>query len=211
MSGLPHAPHTRQEQFQFLRDAHAGPDVWRRLCLSLARQAAGLPVVAPSAAAAAAMTPKHLRITDLSKVTRGMVAYWGTPTDDNPSDHITTVTGWDDNGGRTLDDMLNWTNDAKAPGSVDLVRGSFFPARWGDPFMFASPVLGGFWLPGFGPQEPVEKPRPVPSIGPLLDQAMAALRKEIRLHREAGHPIRVKALTEDLRELRETRRRFPRP
>lgn len=206
MSVTQHSPATRPEQFQFLRDAHAGPDRWERLCLSLQRQAAQLPAVAPSAAAAAAMTPKELRVFDLRDVRRGMVAYWGRPDDGNPSDHITGVAGFRD-GPRTLDNMLNWTNDAVSSGSVDLVRGSFFPAKWHVPFMFAAPVLNGFWLPGFGPErQPAVDP---PGIGKSLDDAIDSIRDAIRYHEKRKHPKRVAALKEDLAELRETRKRFP--
>lgn len=216
MAGMAHSPANRAQQFAFLRDAHEGPDVWRGLCQSLARQAARLPAVAPSAAAAAAMTPARLRVHDIADVRRGMVAFWGTPHDDNPFDHVTTVAGFD--GPHTLDAMLNWTNDAVEAGSVDLVRGSFFPDRWGDPFMFAAPVLNGFWLPGYGPEPDA------PGIGPNLDAAIAAqregiaaVRKAIRHHRAAKHPKRVAALADNLAEMREaltalekTGKRFPR-
>jgi len=199
------SPGTRPEQFAFLRAAHAGPDKWERLCLSLARQAAQLPIVAPSAAAAAAMTPKNLRVFDLRDVRRGMVAFWGRPDDGNPSDHVTTVAGFRE-GRRNLDAMLNWTNDAVATGSVDLVRGSFFPTKWGVPFMFAAPVLNGFWLPGFGP---AEKPVDPAGIGKSLDDAIESIRDAIRYHERRRHPKRVAALQVDLAELRETRKRFP--
>lgn len=203
------SPATRAEQFAFLRKAHEGPDKWFRLCQSLTRQAAQLPAVAPSAAAAAAMVPKSLRVFDLADMRRGMAVFWGRPDDSNPSDHVTTLAGFT-SGPRNLDHMLNWTNDAVAPGSVDLVRGSFFPSRWGVPLMFASPTLNGYWLPGFGPSED-PKPQPIDpaGIGANLDDAIRSIRKAIDYHERLNHPKRVKALREDLAELRETRKRFP--
>lgn len=207
MVNLPNAPRTRQQQFQFLRDAHAGPDVWKRLCLSLARQAPGLPAVFPTANAAAHGTPQANRVTKVADLRRGMVAYFGKPGDANPADHIVTVAGWrDPKAKRDLDNLLTWTNDAVDPGSVDLVRASFFPEKWDAPFMWGATSLNGFDLPGYDTGRP--KPSPA-SVGPAFQAAMQELRKEIRKQRRLGHTGLVNALVKDLEEMKETRRRFP--
>lgn len=203
----PNAPRTREEQFSFLREQIAGPAKWRALCLSLARQAPGLPAIYPSAKAAMDATPTARR-HPLAQAKRGMVAYFDDPNDSNPFAHIVTVSGWDGSG-RTLDDLLVVSNDAKRTGGVDVVRASFFPAHWGDPFKFATDWLNGYDLPGYDVDA---KPTPAPgreTIGKNLDHAIADLRRAIRAHRAAGHKAAVKALSADLAELMETRKRFP--
>lgn len=203
---LPDSPRTRAEQMAFLRDAHKGPLVWRRLCQSLTRQAPGLPAVYGSARAALLAMPTTYRVTHIEDLRRGMSLGFGTPTDDNPFDHIVTVAGWDKEPSDNLDDLFTWTNDALRPGGVDLVRASFFPEHWGDPFMWGGTSLNGYDLPGY--QRPKPTPPPV-TVGARLDHAIADLRKAIRHHRAAGHPAIVNALVRDLRELKETRARFP--
>lgn len=230
MTGQP-APHTRREQFQFLRDAHHGPLVWKGLCLSLARQAPGLPAVYPSALAAAHATPEADRVYRVRDLRRGMVAYFDNPTDSNPYAHIVTVAGWEGcplcfNGKAADDlehedphhtgqlaDLLVWTNDAARTGGVDLVHASFFPGTslgWGDPFLFGATSLNGYTLPGYG--TPTQKPA---TLGEAFDQAIAQVRKAIRHHRrrqgEDPTPRRaalIRALTVDLAEMKETRKRF---
>lgn len=203
---LPDAPATRAEQFQFLRDAHDGPPVWGALCLSLARQAPQLPPVYPSARAAADAVPVSQRITRVGALRRGMVAFFGSPTDSNPYDHVVTVAGWaTPDPTDSLDDLLVWTNDALRPGGVDLVRASFFPEHWGDPLMFGSTSVNGYDLPGYDHGEA----RTPGHIGVRLDAAMRSIRRAIAHHRAHGHRRIVAALTRDLAELRETRTLFP--
>lgn len=231
----PNAPASRAAQFQFLRAAHKGPEVWRALCLALARKAPGLPAIYPSARAAMEATPTARRFS-LARARRGMVAYFSDPNDSNPFDHIVTIAGWDgcdacwdgspdDDPAHQhtgdLNDLMVWSNDAKRTGGVDLVRGSFFPTHWGDPFRFAADWLNGYDLPGYD-----RDAKPAPgreTIGSNLDHAIADVRRMIRNHRAAaekarkagkvnkarGHRSIVKALSKDLGELRETRKRFP--
>jgi hypothetical protein len=202
----PPAPHTRPEQFAFLRDAHAGPLVWHRECLSLARQAPGLPGGIPSAHAAAVMTPAAHRIHDAAKITRGMFVYFANFHDDNPDDHVVTAAGWD-SGHVTgqLHDLLTWSNDIVRTGGVDLVRADRFPDDWAAPFWFASISHAGFMLPGFTDPRGGAEPDPEHS----LDVAISALRKSLRWHRAHHHPRRVAAISRDLAELKQTRRDHP--
>lgn len=201
---LPDAPATRPEQFQFLRDAHDGPLIWKGFCLRLAREAAQLPAVHPSALAAAHATPAAHRVREVSGLRRGMVAYFDDPRDGNPFAHVATVAGWD--GGKvtdSLDDVLMWSNDAARTGGVDMVRGSFFPEKWGDAFMFGATSLNGFDLPGYNNGAPR-----LASLAGALDRAIADLRRAIREHRAAGHHRLVAALSRDLDEVKQTRDRF---
>lgn len=218
----PNAPRTRPQQFGFLRAAHKGPLVWKALCLSLARQAPGLPAIYLSAKAAMDATPKARRYP-LAKARRAMVAYFDDPTDSNPFAHIVTIAGWD---GCTacwdgspdddpahqhtgdLNDLLVWSNDAKRTGGVDLVRASFFPTHWGDPFKFATDWLNGYDLPGYDPDA---KPTPAPgreTLGKNYDHAIADVRRAIRVHRRAGHTRVVAALAKDLARMKATRAKF---
>lgn len=199
----PTSPRTREQQFAFLRDAHDGPPNWRALCLSLARQAAGLPAVYPSARAAMEATPSTYRRT-LAQAERGMVAYFADPTDGNPYDHIVTVAGWAQ-GPRTLDNLLVWSNDAARSGGVDLVRASFFPSRWGDPFAFATPWLNGYLLPGFGagsaPEEPAKPDPNRPTLGANYAAAIEDVTRALRRHRKAGHLQLAARLERDLERM----------
>lgn len=216
MSGQP-AAHTRHQQFAFLRDAHHGPLDWKALCLSLTRQAAGTPAVAPSALAAAHMTPEAERVYKVRDLRRGMVAYFDDPGDSNPFAHVVTVAGWR-NGTPTddLDDLLVWSNDAARTGGVDLIRASFFPGTnpgWGDGFLFGAKSINGYDLPGYLSA----RPAPPATLGATFDQAIAGVRQAIRHHRrkqaEDPTPRRaalIRALAEDLAQMKETRKKFSR-
>lgn len=206
---LPDAPRTRAQQFAFLRAAHTGPLQWKALCLSLARQAPGLPAIYPSALAAQVATPKANRVPDVGDLRRGMVAYFDDPSDSNKFGHIATVAGWDQ--GRVtgdLADLLVWSNDAARTGGVDLVRASFFPARWGDGFVFGATCLNGYDLPGYDDDVPTPQPGRG-SIGPNLDYAIRDIERAYEWQKAAGHAVRAAALARDLAELRQTRKRFP--
>lgn len=50
-----------------------------------------------------------------------------------------------------------------------------------------------------------------PSIGENLDQAITLIRKALRHHRVKGHQKITEALVRDLRELKQTRAKFPKP
>ncbi|UQS95202.1 cell wall-associated hydrolase [Pseudanabaena phage Pam4] len=222
----PSAPHTRAEQFQFLRDAADGPLVWLALCQSLVRQAAGLPAVYPSAIAAQNATPQAFRVHDVADLARGMVAFYDDPQDTNPYGHVVTVAGWhgcegcprnapdpaDHKHTGLLSDVLVWSNDAARKGGVDLVRANFFPDRWGDRFQFGATWLNGYMLPGYPVEEPPEPtPAPEPTVGGRLDRAIETLKAARRYHREQGNDRIVRALSRDLKELRETRQKFGGP
>lgn len=200
----PDAPVSMGDQFQFLRDAHDGPPVWRGYCLRLARMAPRLPAVHPSAVAAQQATPRRNRVHDIQDLRRGMVAYFDDPNDSNPYGHIVTVAGWvNQEPTDSLDDLLCWSNDAARTGGVDLVRASFFPAAWGDEFQFGATSLNGYDLPGY--QAGVRRHA---LIGDALDQAIRDIRAAMREHRAAGHTRLVNALARDLAELKQTRARF---
>ena len=196
----PNAPRTRAEQFAFLRNAQAGPLVWKRLCLSLARQAPNLPAIYPSARSAMLATPKDRRYP-LTEARRGMVAYFADPNDSNTADHIVTLAGWEGKARTDLDDLLTYTNDAKRTGGVDVVRASFFPANWGDPFIFATDWLNGYDLPGY--DDDVPKPAPGrETLGGNYAHAIEDVRRALRYHRAAGNTRLVALLADDLRRMK---------
>lgn len=208
MTTYPLAPATRPQQFAFLRDAHHGPTVWERLCLSLARQAAHLPAVHSTAIGAAYATPKAHRIPTVDQLRRGMIGYFANFSDANTAEHIATFAGFvDREPSDDLDDTWWWTNDALRPGGVDLVRGSFFPREWGDPFLFGARSLNGYMLPGHA--DPVPAP-PRPHLGRYLDDAITALRAAIRYHRREGHRRVVRDLTTELADLKALAEKYPR-
>ena len=98
---------------------------WYRLCLALARAARNAPAGYPTAFSAQHATPEKYRVHDLSKVKRGMVAYFDNPHDDNPFGHIVTVQGRSKAG-----ELFCWSNDVNGPGMVSLVQLSYFPSHW---------------------------------------------------------------------------------
>ena len=212
----PNAPRTRAQQFGFLRVAHHGPLTWHALCLSLARQAPGLPGVYPSARAAMDATPAKRR-HPLIKATRGMVGYFSDPNDSNPFDHVATVAGWDgcdpcwngapdddpahDHSG-DLHDLFFWSNDIIRDGGVDLVRGDRFPDAWGDPFRFASDWLNGYDLPRYDVDKPTLAHGRGGTLGENYRHAIADVRKALRYHREHNHPKVVAVLADDLARMK---------
>lgn len=207
---MSNAPRTGEDALAWYRAQHAQDTRdWRRKCLAAARTARGLPAVYPTANAAAHATPLNERVTDLSRIRRGMVAFYGDPNDDNPADHIVTVAGWD--GPRTtLANLRVWSNDTRnsTPGSLNLVAGDFFPRHWGDPFMFAAGWLNGY---NFADLDAARVPAPPANpLGADFDAAIAALRKAIRGHRANGHKRITAALVTDLNELLETRAKYGR-
>jgi len=185
----------------WLKKQHtSGSSSWRALCLSLARQARGLPGVYPSALAAQHATPREHRVYDLDKVKRGMVAYFDDPSDGNPYGHITTVIGRNKAG-----ELLHWTNDASGPGRVSVVRHSFFPNYWGDKFQFAATWLNGYEL---DLPDGKKKPEKKPEKRPNLDHAIEDIKKAIAAAKKDDSRRLVKALERDLRELQQTKKRF---
>lgn len=184
-----------QGAMEYLRRASEGPLEWKALCLMLARKARDLPPVFPSAFAAQIATPTDRRITDLGKVRRGMVMYFDDPSDSNPFGHIVTVAGRNEAG-----DIITWSNDILRTGGVNKVEAALFPIKWGDKFQFATDWLNGFDLN-------VRTPVPDLSTDHRLKQAIVSL-EALRDEHRGDHPRVVKALTRDLRELKETYNQF---
>lgn len=180
-----------QGTMEFLRRASEGPLTWKAKCLMLARMARDLPAVYPSAFAAQLATPEEFRVYGPDNVRRGMVAFYDDPHDSNPSGHITTVVGFDRDG-----DQIDWTNDMLRTGGVNKVKASLFPSKWGDGFQFAATWLNGQELTA-------HKPVPVLSADKRLKHAIEDLERLRDKHR-GDHPRVVKALTRDIRELKET-------
>lgn len=188
-----------EETMAFLQRAGAGPLIWKAKCLMLARKARDIPAFYPSAITAQIATPIKHRITDLSKVKRGMVMYYDDPKDSNPFGHIVTVAG------RTSDgEIVVWSNDILRTGGVNKVPANIFPAKWGDDFQFASD-----WLNGQVLDLPDTKPKPalVLSKDKRIKRAIESL-EALRDENKGAHPRVVKALNRDLKELKETYNKF---
>lgn len=193
------ATRTAEQAAEFLKAQHARPSQsWRALCLSLQRQARGLPGVYPSALAAAVATPKSERVLKVGDLRRGMVAYSDDPHDSNDFGHIYFIAGWD--GPR--DDpanLLTWSNDVKRSGGVDLVPITFYRANWGDGFQF-----GATWLNGFNFAEYDASPKPDPERAQLGDNyrhAINDIRKVLRYHEGKGHVVLANRLRRDLQRM----------
>lgn len=202
---------TSNQAMAFLRHEHdTGSTAWKSKCLALQRTARGLPPVYPSALSAMHATPKNERVPHITDLRRGMVAYSDDPHDGNPYGHIYGIAGWRKNKPRVPENLMTWSNDVIAgkPGAVGFVPITFYDRHWGDNFQF-----GATWLNGYNFADLDKAPVPAPgreTIGSNLNHAIEDIRKAIRYHRRIGDKATVAALVVDLRELQETRRRFPR-
>lgn len=182
-------PKNTEEAAAFLRAAKDGPLKWKQMCLSLQRQARGLPVVYPSALSAALATPLTERVTRQEDLKRGMVAYSDDANDSNPFAHIYFIAGRDEKGR-----ILTWTNDLVRVGGVDVVPIEAYKDQWGDKFLF-----GATWLNGFNFSE-FDKP-PVGTRGSLGDNYLHAIddvERVISFHKKRGHNVVVRRLERDL-------------
>lgn len=202
------APRTSNEAAAFLKRQHdIGSTSWRGMCLSLQRQARGLPAIYPSALSAALATPESERVHKVADLRRGMVAYSDDPNDGNPFGHIYYIIGWKDGVRRgDPDDCLTWTNDRR-PGMVDVVPLSYYRANWGDGFQFGATWLNGYDFKEF---EAKPKPPPEPVLGKQYEHAMEDLRKVIQFHKKKGHDRLVELLQRDLTKMKGRATRFSR-
>lgn len=196
------SPNNTAEAMAFLRLQHAsGSTAWERKCLVLARTARGIDMLNPTALSAAHATPEADRVYDLADCRKGMVLYFDDPNDGNPAGHIAS------DAGRNADDIvLTWSNDAKRVGGVDLVRADFFPANWGDAFLFGAKSLNGVKL-DLAADKP--KPKPKPEIGakaPNFDAIEKAFAQAIKVHDDRGHKALVRELKVELGDIERIRK-----
>lgn len=170
------------------------------MCLKVCRTARAIPARYPSALAAQVATPPKYRVYNIEDFQKGMVVYFDDPRDNNPFGHIVTIQGRVANADRSrLGDLLLWTNSVKANELV-LVRGDYFEKHWGDKLQFAAK-----WLNGVELDLPQRKPRL--RVQDLHD-AIEELKSARSYHRSKGDQRIVDALTRDIKEIRETIRKF---
>lgn len=179
------------------------------MCLKICREARGLPSRYPSALAAQLATPAKHRIRQVSEITRGMVVFYDDPKDSNPYGHIVTVVGRVKGANRSeLSSLLVRTNSVRS-GRVVVVRGNYFPVRWGDEFQFAATWLNGYELdlehPAGGKR--VDRP-PLTKKAPRLREAIKELEASREYHEKKGHDRLVRALSRDIQAIRQTIRDF---
>lgn len=200
------APRNGPEARAFLLRQHQiGATNWRGLCLSLQRQARGLPAVYPSAISAAMATPESERVHKVRDLRAGMVAYSDDPNDSNRYGHIYFIIGWKNPKNRSdASTCLTWTNDRR-PGRVDVVPLTFFKNSWGDGFQFGATWLNGYDFSDFNAKPKTDRG---PQLGNAYDHAIEDLRKVIRRHRSKGHDRLVKLLERDLQRMLNRRKRF---
>ena len=190
------APNGTEETADWLKDVvHSGSTNWYRRCLSLQRQARGLPAVYPTAFSASQATPSEERIYDVDKWKRGMVGYSYDPRIPGTAGHIFFVLGRAKDG-----EILTTTNDAKEAGAVDVVRLEFYGRAWGQKLQFAST-----WLNGYDFKDETKPPKPVKSgnLGEQYEQLRDDLQKVlVRKRKKLGnsHEL-VKALQRDVERM----------
>ncbi len=193
-------PNSTPETMDFLKAAHAGPLIYERLCLRLARMARGIDSKYDTALTAQKLTPESHRIK-WADVRKGHIAYFDNPGDSNTAGHVATCAG------RTQDGRkLWWTNDAKRRGGVDIVADpstetSWFGAHWGSPF-----VYGADWVNGVafqvGHDDPPKPEPPEHELNELVKDAVKHLRKAAANAKDNGHPKRAEALLRDVERLK---------
>lgn len=186
------APQDSEAAARYLRLQHTTEsDDWFRKCLVLQRTARGIPALAPSAIAAAALTPESERVYLIDDLRRGMVGYCDDPYDSNASGHIFYILGRDKE-----NRILTWSNDVKGTGKVDVVYLDFYKARWGDTFQFGATWLNGYDFSDFN--KPAE---PVKHFSSLGDRYLSAIDdlKKIRVDKEKRNNKQlVRVLTRDI-------------
>lgn len=192
---------------EWYRRNHDNPPFYPNgMCLKICRYARDIGAMYPSAVTAQNATPERYRVRDLSKITRGMVAYFDDPNDGNPYGHIVTVAGWIKGSNKdSLADLMTWTNSVVS-GKITLARASFYPNYWGDRFTFAATWLNGQELDL--PEKRV-KPKPKPKDRlPRIKEAIEEIEKGLAHHRKHDNKRLVKAFTRDLKELKQTYDKF---
>lgn len=199
------APRNGNEAASFLKRQHDTGANWRAMCLSLQRNARGLPAVYPSALSAQRATPVSERVNRIADLKRGMVAYSDDPSDSNPWGHIYFIIGRKSRKVSRSDpsNILCWSNDVVAgkSGAVGVVALTFFRANWGDGFQF-----GATWLNGYDFAEFDKAPKPVANRGTLsknYEHAIEDVEREIRRIRGTGHPRILELLESDLTRMKQ--------
>lgn len=191
------APRNTEESAAYLRRLHETDNRnYFRRCLVVQREARGIPALAPTALAAALMTPESERVYDIKDWRRGMVGYCDDPNDSNAAGHIFFIVG------RTKSNhIITWSNDVKDSGAIDLVRLNFYKERWGDDTMFAATWLNGYDFLDFN-----KAPEPVKNFNTLGDRYADAIDqlKAIRKIKERQGANRiVRVLTRDINRMQE--------
>lgn len=200
------APRNADQAAAFIKHQHQTRANWRRMCLSLQRQARGLPAVYPSALSAALATPKSERVTKVADLRHGMIAYSDDPNDSNPAGHVYYIAGWS---GPKSDpsNLLTWSNDVTSwYGGVGLVPITYYKANWGDGFQF-----GATWLNGYDFADFNKAPKPEPHRAKLGDNyahALDDIERALAYHRKKGHKRLVKALERDVARMKRRIERF---
>lgn len=176
------------------------------MCQKIARVARFIGPGYGSALAQQQATPMSLRVYDVAKAVRGMVAFFDDPNDDNPYGHIATLVGRVANADRDdLGDCLFRTN-AVVSNRIVVVRGDYFGKNWGDAYQFFGKTLNGVVLDL--PEKKAPEPDPLPTLPPRgvkrLEHMLDVYDEMIENHKD--RPRFVRAFREDKKEIRETLR-----
>lgn len=185
------APANTKEALHFLHVEDVQNDSsWYRKCLSLQRQARGLPAVYPTAMSAALATPESERVYKKEDLRRGMVAYCYNPDIPGTAGHIFAI-----NGGRKSGGLLTTTNDAEAAGYVSVVPFEFYERVWGHKFQFGATCLNGYDFSDFN-----KAPEPIHqgTLGERYEKAIDDLQRIERKKRNNGLDKLADAIHRDI-------------
>lgn len=196
------APNNSEKAAEYLKLQHStDSDDWLRKCLVLQRSARGIPALAPTAYAAAMLTPESERIPNMKDWRRGMVGFSEDPNDPDDAGHVFYIIG------RTKNDvLLSWTNDMHEPGHVDVSRVSLYETAWHHRIMFAATWLNGYDFSDFN-----EPPKPVKNYNTLGDRYADAIDELIRIRErkeKKGAKKVVAVLNRDIARMRNHLDRF---
>lgn len=185
------APSDSEESAAFLHAEDVQNDnSWYRKCLSLQRQARGLPAVYPTALTAAQATPKSERVLKKEDLRRGMVVYSYNPSIPGTAGHIAFV-----NGRRKSGLILTTTNDAEGAGLVSVVPLDYYERVWGHKFQFGATCLNGYDFSDFNaPPQPIKQG----TLGERYEQAIEELQKIERQKRNKGYDKLADAIHRDI-------------
>jgi hypothetical protein len=167
---------------------------WFRQCLILQRKARDIPALAPTAFAAATITPNSERVFNVGNLKRGMVGFSkGT----NPAGHVFFILGHKT--GMDLQNPDAWltrSNDVVQghPGRLGVVPLSFYHEVWHHNFLFGATWLNGYDFADFNKAPVLARA----TLGSTYEHAIADVKSSIEYHKKKGDDALVALLRRDL-------------
>lgn len=188
------AGRTGNEAGAYLHHEQALDHRYLRQCLILQREARDIPSLAPTAFAAATITPLDERVHKIANLKRGMVGFSkGT----DPAGHVFFILGRRPGAAHSdPSGILTRSNDVVSgrTGAIGIVPLTFYHDQWGHDFLFGATMLNMYDFSDFN-----AKPKPVhPTLGANYEHAIEDMKRAIAAQRKAHHDTLVAGLRRDL-------------